>query len=142
MSPAAAIIFLVGRVLFGALFASSARGHIMNGDRYTAVARRARLPFPEVAGWPIAVWLVAGDLSIILGIWPDIGALMLAAFLLPTTLLFHAFRTFSDPSERRTQISSFARNVSLLGGCLIMFAALVTLGHSLRFIIAGPALSF
>jgi uncharacterized membrane protein YphA (DoxX/SURF4 family) len=141
MSPVVAVIFLVGRVLFGAMFAASARGHIIQGAGYIAVARRVRLPFPEVAGWPIGLWLVVGDLSIILGIWPDIGALMLVLFLVPTTLLFHPFWNFSDPSERRTQTSSFARNVSLLGGCLVLFAAWVTLGHTAPFTITGPALS-
>jgi uncharacterized membrane protein YphA (DoxX/SURF4 family) len=141
MSPAAGLIFLVGRVLFGAMFASSARGHMTNGERYSAVARRVGLPIPQVAGWPVGLWLIVADLSIILGIWPEIGALMLAVFLVPTTLLFHPFWNFSDPAERRTQMSSFARNVSLLGGCLIVFAACVALGHGLRFTIVGPVLN-
>jgi putative oxidoreductase len=142
LSTLAAAAFLVGRVLFAAMFASSARGHILNAERYLAAARRVRLPLPEVAGWPIGLWLIVGDLSIVLGIWPDIGALMLALFLVPTTLLFHPFWNFSDPTERRTQTSSFVRNVSLLGGCLIIFAACLTIGHALRFTITGPALSF
>jgi len=51
-----------------------------------------------VAGWPVGVWLVLAILSRVSGIWPDVGGLMLAAFLIPTTLLFHPFWTFSDPA--------------------------------------------
>jgi uncharacterized membrane protein YphA (DoxX/SURF4 family) len=142
MSTATAAVFLAGRVLFVALFASSARSHVTNHDRMVATARRARLPVPLVAGWPIGIWLIVGDLSIVLGIWPDIGALMLAVFLVPTTLLFHRFWTFSDAAERRTQTSSFLRNVSLLGGCLVLLAACIAIGHALRFTITGPALTF
>jgi uncharacterized membrane protein YphA (DoxX/SURF4 family) len=67
---------------------------------------------------------------------------MLAVFLVPTTWLFHRFWTFSDAAERRTQTTSFYRNVSLLGGCLVLFAACLTIGHALRFTITGPALTF
>jgi uncharacterized membrane protein YphA (DoxX/SURF4 family) len=142
MSTAAAAVFLVGRVLFAALFAASARSHVTNHARMVATARRVRLPIPVIAGWPMGVWLVVGDLSVVLGIWPDIGALMLAVFLVPTTWLFHRFWTFSDAAERRTQTTSFYRNVSLLGGCLVLFAACLTIGHALRFTITGPALTF
>jgi hypothetical protein len=34
---------------------------------------------------------------VVLGIWPDVGVLMIAAFLIPTTLLFHPYWTFSEP---------------------------------------------
>jgi putative oxidoreductase len=128
MSITASVILLAGRILFVALFLSSARGHIVNQDRYVTTAR-GKIPFPYVAGWPIGGWLIVAVISMVLGIWPDIGALMLAAFLIPTALLFHNFWTFSDPPQRRTQQGSFFRNVSLLGATLALFAL---------FSVAGP----
>jgi len=71
-----------------------------------------------------------------LGIWPDVGALMLAAFVIPTTLLFHPFWTFSDAAQRRTQWGSFFRNVSLLGATLALFAFLTATGP--QFAVTGP----
>src|SRR5260370_41239230 len=94
MSTTASLILLIGRILFVALFVVSARGHIVNHSRFVTTAR-GRIPVPYVAGWPVGVWLVLAILSMALGIWPDGGALMMAAFLLPTTLLFHPFWTFS-----------------------------------------------
>ena len=128
MSITASVILFIGRILFVALFLSSARGHIVNHDRYVTTAR-GKIPFPYVAGWPIGAWLIVAVLSMVLGLWPDLGALMMAAFLIPTALLFHNFWTFSDPAQRRTQQGAFFRNVSLLGAALALFAL---------FAVAGP----
>jgi uncharacterized membrane protein YphA (DoxX/SURF4 family) len=135
MSTTASAIFLVGRILFVALFVVSAQGHIANHARYVATAK-GKIPIPYVAGWPVGVWLVLAILSTVLGIWPDVGALMMAAFLIPTTLLFHPFWTFSDAPQRRTQRGSFFRNVSLLGATLALFAFLTVVGPG-RFAITG-----
>src|SRR6267143_5744534 len=135
MSTAASAILLLGRILFVALFVVSARGHIMNHARYVTVAR-GRLPIPYVAGWPVGVWLILAILSMVLGVWPDVGALMIAAFLIPTTILFHPFWTFSDAAQRRTQQSNFFRNISLLGATLALFAFLTAIGPG-RFAITG-----
>ncbi len=136
MSTTASAILLGGRGLFVALFVLSARGHIVNHARYVTTAR-GRLPVPYVAGWPAGVWLLLAVLSMVLGIWPDVGALMMAAFLMPTTFLFHAFWTFSDATQRRTQQSNFYRNISLLGATLALFALFSVVGAG-RFAITGP----
>lgn len=127
MSVAASAIFLVGRILFVALFGVSAQGHFANHDRYVTTAR-GKIPVPYVAGWPVGAWLVLAILSLVLGIWPDVGVLMMAAFLIPTTILFHPFWTFSDATQRRTQRSNFFRNISLLGATLALFAFLSVSG--------------
>jgi uncharacterized membrane protein YphA (DoxX/SURF4 family) len=110
-----------------ALFVVSAQGHIANHARFVATAH-GRIPIPYVAGWPVGAWLLLATLSMVLGIWPDVGALMMAAFLIPTTILFHPFWTFSDAAQRRTQRGSFFRNVSLLGATLALFAFLTITG--------------
>jgi putative oxidoreductase len=135
MSTTASTIFLVGRVFFLALFVVSAQGHIANHARFVATAK-GKIPVPYVAGWPVGVWLVLAILSMVLGIWPDVGALMMAAFLIPTTLLFHPFWQFSDAAQRRTQRGSFFRNVSLLGATLALFAFLTVTGPG-QFAVTG-----
>jgi len=139
LSTTTSAIFLVGRILFVALFVVSAQGHIANHARYVTTAR-GRIPVPYVAGWPVGAWLILAILSIALGIWPDVGVLMIAAFLIPTTILFHPFWTFSDAAQRRTQRGSFFRNISLLGATLALFAFLTTIGPGL-FAITGSLFS-
>ncbi len=134
MSTGDGAILLLGRILFVALFVSAARGHIRNHPRYVAGSGR-KLPSPILAGWPAGLFLLLADISIVVGIWPDIGALMIAVFLVPAALLFHPFWTFTDPAARRTQEMSVYRNISLLGAALALFAAA---GH-LPLALTGPA---
>jgi putative oxidoreductase len=138
MSNLAGAILLVGRILFACLFAFSARGHIQHHARYVGIAR-GKLPMPVVAGWPTGVFLLLADVSIVAGIWPDVGALMVAAFLLPATLLFHPFWTIADAAVRRTQQGSFYRNVTLVGAALSLFALLTAVGH-IAFALTGTAI--
>jgi putative oxidoreductase len=135
MSTTASLILLVGRILFVALFVNAARGHILNHERYVTTAA-GKLPFPYVAGWPTGVWLGVAIVSVVPGIWPDVGVLMLAAFLIPAALLFHPFWTSSDAQQRRTQQGSFFRNVSLLGATLALFALFTVAGPG-QFAITG-----
>ena len=62
-------------------------------------AKQMNFPLPAIAGWPTGLWLIAGSLSIALGVWPDVGSLMIIAFLLPALVYFH--RTGRPMSHRR-----------------------------------------
>jgi uncharacterized membrane protein YphA (DoxX/SURF4 family) len=84
------------------------------------------------------LWLLAASASIALGIWPDIGALMVGAFVIPTTWYFHRFWTIDDPGQRQAQSSSFYRNVEILGASLVMFGLFASAGNGLRFTLTGP----
>jgi putative oxidoreductase len=130
---------LAGRVLFAALFAYSARGHIQRHRQYVRVAT-GKLPIAFLAGVPTGLYLILASVSLIAGIWSVIGCLMLVAFLLLTTLLFHPFWTVSDPAARRTQESGFYRNLTLIGAALALFALFAAAGH-FPFAITGPAIN-
>lgn len=66
-----------------------------------------------------AVQLVAGA-ALALGKLPRVAALALAATLVPTTLAGHRFWEESEPSARAGQTIHFLKNVSMLGGLLIV----------------------
>jgi len=70
--------------------------------------------------------------------WPVV--IMLAAFLVPITILFHPFWAISDPAQRRTQEMNFYRNVSLVGAALALFALFSVVGPG-RFAITGSLLN-
>ena len=139
MTALAGALLLTGRVLFAGLFAYSARGHIQNHARYAGIAR-GKLPIPGLAGWPTGMFLLLADVSIVAGIWPDVGSLMIAAFLIPTTLLFHPFWSVTDAAARRPQEGFFYRNVSLLGASLSLFVMFAVVGH-IPFAVTGSALN-
>jgi putative oxidoreductase len=124
MSTTASVILLFGRIFFVALFVVSAWGNIVDHQRYVTVG----------------IWQLVATVSVVLGIWPDVGVLMIAAFLIPTTLLFHRYWTFTDPAQRLTQRGSFLRNVSLLGATLALFALFTVAGPG-QFAITGSFLN-
>lgn len=64
---------------------------------------------------------VIGGLCILLGIQVRFGSFLLIIFLIPATLLFHHFWNMQSP-DRETQMIEFMKNVSILGGLLILLA--------------------
>jgi putative oxidoreductase len=139
VSTLGGVILLIGRILFIALFVSAARGHIQNHPRYVEGSGK-KLPFPILAGWPAGVFLLVAAISIVAGIWADIGALMIALFLIPAAVLFHPFWSQTDPAARRTHEASFYRDMSLLGAALALFALFAAAGH-VPFALTGPAVN-
>jgi putative oxidoreductase len=138
MPDFAEAVLLSGRVLFGSLFVVSAIGHLTKGTMMMDQARTVGLPVPVLATWPAGLWLAAGALSITLGAWPDLGALMLGIFVVPAALYFHRFWNIDDEYPKQVETLSFARNVTLLGACLALFAFFATVGHSLDLTLTGP----
>ena len=96
-------------MLFPIFFVRSGWGHLTKGKGMIGYAETAGLPVPYLAGWPSGVWLLAASSSMALGIWPDIGALMVGAFVVPAAWYFHRFWTIDDPGQKQTQSASFYR---------------------------------
>jgi putative oxidoreductase len=138
MSAGAGAIVLVGRVLFSIFFVRSGWGHLTKREGMIGFAKTAGLPLAYLAGWPSGVWLLAASASVALGIWPDIGALMLGVFVIPAAWYFHRFWTIDDPVQKQSQASSFYRNIEILGASLVMFGLFLSAGTSLRFTLIGP----
>ena len=138
MSAVAGIVVLAGRVLFSVFFVRSGIAHVRRQQAMGDYARSAAFPAPYLAGWPAGVWLLAASLSIVLGIWPDLGSLMIAVFVVLAGLYFHRFWTVEDAGQREMQAGNLFRNVSLLGASLMMFGFFASAGEDLRFTVTGP----
>jgi putative oxidoreductase len=48
------------------------------------------------------------------------GAWLLIAFLLPVTLMLHQFWAVKDPMMAQMQMAMFLKNVSIMGGALLI----------------------
>jgi putative oxidoreductase len=143
MSEAAGVIVLAGRVLFALFFGWVAgKGHLDRSKMMEGYAKSMRFPIPSIAGWPTGIWLIAASISIAFGIWIDVGALMIAAFLIPAAAFFHRFWEVQDEAQKSMQQSSFWRNVIGVGACLMVFGLFVTLGPALRFTVTAPLFNF
>ncbi len=111
-------IVAVGRFCFSLIF-------IVGGlSNFTAkgIAQAASqgVPFASVVVLISGLLSLAGGLSILLGYHAKFGAWLLVLFLVPVTLMMHKFWAIADPSEAQVQMVMFMKNLSMLGGALII----------------------
>jgi putative oxidoreductase len=118
------VVFLIGRVLLALIFVfSGLTVHILGRKEGVEYARAAGSPLPELGVPLTGVVAIAGGLMIALGIWADLGALLVAAFLLVITPIMHAFWRETEPQMRTIQTVMFMKNAAILGGALIVLYA-------------------
>jgi putative oxidoreductase len=103
----------VGRLLFAALFLLSAPGHFTAKE--IAYAASQGVPMANVAVPVAGLFAFFGGLSVLLGYKARYGALLLALFLIPVTLMMHRFWAVADPREAQMQMINFTKNMALLG---------------------------
>jgi len=111
-------IVLLGRILFVLIFVNA--GPRLLWGQAVAFAVSQGVPMASIAV-PIAGFLaLAGGLSILLGYRAKIGAWLIALFLIGVTPMMHKFWVISDPMRYQLQLATFMRNVSMLGGALLI----------------------
>jgi putative oxidoreductase len=76
---------------------------------------------PEIGVPLTGLMAVVGGVLVALGLWGDLGALLIAAFLLLITPLMHAFWRETEPMQQQMQMANFMKNTALLGGALALF---------------------
>ncbi len=118
----AATLILIGRVIFGGFFLIAGLRNIA-GFKDRAIAQTNY-------GWPLPGPLLAigfgtqvlGGLSLMLGLWPVFGALLLIGFLILATGLYHNLFRFQG-KERDPHLYFVLVNITLASGLLMVIAA-------------------
>ncbi|AGW90150.1 MULTISPECIES: DoxX family protein [Cupriavidus] len=113
--------YTVGRALLGSLFLFSGLLKIGSFAAYSAWVASAELPSPDLLLVLTIVIEIGGGLTLISGWNARLGALLLALFLVPTTIIFHGFWR-ADPADFLNQLNHILKNISILGGMLVVFA--------------------
>src|SRR5688572_19996893 len=111
-----------GRFLITLLFLRSAFGKITGFTAVAGMMAKKGMPFAEVFLVGAIVLEIAGSLMILLGWHARVGALLLAIFLVPATVIFHNFWAI-DPAQLRevvNQTNHFYKNVSILGALVFV----------------------
>jgi putative oxidoreductase len=116
------VIVLIGRILFAALFLGSGYAHLAMTDALAGFAQSKGVPMARLVTIVSGVMLVVGGLSVLLGVWADLGSLILVAFLVPTAILMHGFWKESDPMARQQEMTQFQKDLALGGAALMLFA--------------------
>jgi len=123
----------IARPMLASMFIVGGLDAVRNPDAKAALARRVTdkvVPLAQNAGVPLpddpttlvrlnGAVQVLGGLALATGRAPRLGATLLAASMVPTTLAGHQFWTESDPAVRKQQRIHFLKNVSMTGGAII-----------------------
>lgn len=108
---------LVGRVFFSLIFILAGLNHF--SMQHIAFAASQGVPLASVAVPLSGVIAVVGGLSILLGYRAKIGAWLIVLFLIGVTPL-HNFWAVHDPMMAQIQMIMFMKNISMLGGALLI----------------------
>jgi putative oxidoreductase len=136
------VVLLVGRILFVLIFIMSGLTfHIMGRAMAVGYARSAGAPFPALTV-PLTGLAIAGaGILVVLGIWVDLAALVLAANVFAFAFFIHAFWKVEDPQQRQMEQTQFMKDSALGGAALILFYLFQQFGEEIGLVI-GPAALF
>lgn len=132
------VVALIGRILFSLLFLGSAFGHLTQSQAMAGYAASRGVPQPRLAVLSSGVLILVGGLLVLLGVWIDLGALLLVIFLIPTAILMHPFWKETDAMAKQTEMVSFQKDVALGGAALLILALYSGYGADLGITITGP----
>ena len=135
------VLVLIGRILFCALFLVSAVAHFGQTAAMAGYAQSKGVPSARLAVLAGGVLLALGGVSVLLGIWPDLGALLLVVFLVPTALLMHPFWKETEAQAKMMEQVQFFKDTALAGAALMLFALFAYVGDGLDLVIVGPLFS-
>ncbi|MGH3467743.1 MAG: DoxX family protein [Thermocrispum sp.] len=134
------VIVLIGRILFAMLFLGSGFAHLVQRDAMAGYAKSRGVPLAQLAVPATGVQLIAGGLMVLLGVWADLGALILVVFLLPTAVVMHGFWKETDPEAKQGEMTHFMKDAGLAGAALMLFAFFAH-NDDLGLTITGPLFS-
>ena len=111
-------VVALGRILFSLIFIMTIMSHFSTSSASYAAAKGVPLAFILVPISGIIAFL--GGLSIALGYKAKFGAWLIILFLIPVTLMMHAFWKETDAMMMQTQMINFMKNLSLIGAAFYM----------------------
>jgi len=97
--------------------------HFKNVNYMSEYAKAKGTPSPKLAVAGTGVILLAGGLSMLLGVYPVVGIILLIVFLLSVSFQIHSFWKVDDAQMTQIDMINFTKNMALVGA-LLMFLLL------------------
>ncbi|MEY3635833.1 MAG: hypothetical protein RL147_262 [Actinomycetota bacterium] len=120
------IVLVIARVLFALIFISSGISHLTKLEAMTGYAKYKKVPAAKFSVLLSGLMILIGGLYIAFGVYADLGALLLALFLIPAAFMMHAFWKETDPTAKQNESIGFFKDLSLAGAALIIFVLVST----------------
>lgn len=112
--------FLLGRLVFGGFFVYSGIHHFQERKSISQYAAAKNVPLPDIAVPSTGALMVAGGVSVLLGVKPKWGTLAIMAFLAGVSPFMHDFWNVEDPNQRQNEAIHFMKNIAMLGAALAL----------------------
>ena len=116
-----ATMALIGRWLMASIFLMSGIAKLTDTPGTVAHMTGMGIPYADtlaiVAGWAE----VLGGIALVLGLLTRVAACGLILFMIPATLIFHAFWNYHG-AERLPQMVNFMKNLAIIGGLAALAA--------------------
>jgi len=107
-----------GRALLVLIFLVAVPNHFTQAG--ISYAAQQGVPAPGVLVPLSGILALLGGVSVAFGLYARLGAILLAVFLIPVTLMMHRFWALADPMQRQLQQVMFLKNLSMLGATFIL----------------------
>ncbi len=88
----------------------------------TGYAKYKKVPAAKLSVIVSGLMILVGGIFVALGIYADLGALLIALFLIPAALMMHTFWKETDPTAKMNETIGFFKDLSLAGAALIIYA--------------------
>jgi uncharacterized membrane protein YphA (DoxX/SURF4 family) len=131
-------VILVGRVLFAVVFVAGGIGHFTHTAETVEFARAKGLKLARPAVLLSGAVMIVAAAMIVLGVWADLGALVLVVLLLPTAVVMHAYWRETDPQAKAMEQIHFTKDISLAGAAIMVFGFVAEFGNELAFTLTPP----
>jgi uncharacterized membrane protein YphA (DoxX/SURF4 family) len=122
-------LYLVGRFLFGLIFVGSGLGHFVQLPGMARYADSKKVPAAKVTVVTTGIMLIAGGLSVILGVYMEVGIWLLIFFLVAAAFTVHDFWAVTDPTQKMVEQAMFMKNLSMAGAALFLYYMIKTYGY-------------
>jgi putative oxidoreductase len=114
-------VLAIGRILFAYLFVMSGIGHLSKSEAMGGYAKYKKVPTAKLLVIVTGLMILVGGIFVALGIYADLGALLIAIFLIPTALMMHNYWKETTPEGKMTEMVGFNKDIALAGAALILF---------------------
>jgi putative oxidoreductase len=114
--------FLVGRLIVGCYYLFSAYHHFADVGPLAHAAALHGVPAPQAAVIVAGLLLAVAGVTLLLGVFPEVGVAAVVLFMVPVTLTMHAFWADANHAARQADLINFTKNLALLGSSLMFLA--------------------
>lgn len=111
---------LLGRLLIAAIFIPAGFSKITGFAGVSAYMAAKGLPFPDFLLVLTIIIELGGGILVLIGWRTREAALMIALFLIPVTVVFHAFWGIEDAQAMAAEQRVFMKNLGIMGGLFVM----------------------